>query len=330
MNKLFETKQLTVLSRLQTSAKNLSGLLAVVAVLCTVSCSDTDQPGPQLNIDTTLGQAVFAAPGDAANAFALALRNGDSEMLSKVLGANYREVLPLDAVDGEDINNFNKAWEKSNDLLPQGEHKVLITIGEGDWTLPIPISEGESGWYFDVEEGRERMRIRRIGRNELAAMQAVLAYYDGQMEYAQADRNGNGMLEYAQKFISSPGERDGLFWEVGDSDKPSPLGPLMGNLSPGGGYHGYFYRILKAQGENARGGAYSYMLGDKMRVGFALIAWPEEYGESGVMSFMVSHAGIVYEQNLGPDGVEITEEIPSYNPGEGWLAAKEVSGPTIN
>ena len=104
----------------------------------------------------------------------------------------------------------------------------------------------------------------------------------------------------------------------------------MGNLSPGGGYHGYFYRILKAQGENARGGAYSYMLGDKMRVGFALIAWPEEYGESGVMSFMVSHAGIVYEQNLGPDGVEITEEIPSYNPGEGWLAAKEVSGPTIN
>ena len=327
MKRLFKTTQLTVISQLRMTTRNLLGLLAAGAILGTASCSDTDQASVELKLDSTLGQAVFAEPEDAANTFALALRNKDTEMLNKVLGANYSEVLPLDGVDSEDIDSFVEAWDKSNTLLPQGERKMLITIGEGQWTLPIPISEGTTGWYFDVDEGLDRMRIRRIGRNELATMQAVLAYYDAQMEYAQLDRNGDGLLEYAQQFISTSGEQDGLFWEVGADDNPSPLGPLMANDTPGGGYHGYFYRILKAQGESARGGAYSYMLGDKMRAGFALIAWPAEYGESGVMSFIVSHDGIVYEQNLGPDGAEIAEETPSYNPVEGWLPAKEVSGP---
>ena len=327
MNLPIKNTQQTVVSRLNPIAKNLFGLLAAGAILCTVSCSDSDQAAAELNVDPVLGQAVFAMPEDAANAFALALVNDDMEMLGKLLGADYREVLPLDEVDGEDIENFITAWEKHNTLLPQGEQKMLLAIGEGEWTLPIPIVEGTSGWYFDVEEGRDRMRIRQIGRNELDTMQAVLAYYDAQMEYAQQDRNGNGMLEYAQKFLSTPGAHDGLFWEVEAGETPSPLGPLMADHESGGGYHGYFYRILNAQGENARGGAYSYLMGDRMRAGFALIAWPEEYGESGVMSFMVSHAGIVYEQNLGPDGADTAEAMPAYDPDDGWIAAKEVSGP---
>lgn len=327
MNRLSKTTQLTVVSQLRTTAKYLVGLMAAGAILCTVSCTDPDQSSAELNIDPTLDQAVFATPEDAAKTFVLALRNDDAELLRKVLGADYSEVLPLDTVDGEDVNNYINAWEKFNTLVPQGEHKMLIAVGEGKWTLPIPVSEGESGWYFDVNEGAERLRIRRIGRNELSAMQAVLAYYDAQMEYAEQDRNGNGMLEYAQKIISTPGARDGLFWHNETGDTLSPLGPLMADHASGGGYHGYIYRILDAQGEFAKGGAYSYMLGDKMRAGFALIAWPEEYGESGVMSFLVSHAGIVYEQNLGPDGAEITEAMSSYNPGEAWLPAKEVSGP---
>jgi hypothetical protein len=203
---------------------------------------------------------------------------------------------------------------------------MLIAIGEGEWTLPIPIVQSASGWYFDIEEGLDRMRIRRIGRNELDAMQAVLAYYDAQMEYAQQDRNGNGLLEYAQKFISTPGTQDGLYWEAESGATPSPLGPLLADRSQGGGYHGYFYRILKAQGENARGGAYSYMLGGRMQAGFAMIAWPEEYGESGVMSFLVSHEGIVYEQNLGLDGVDTAEAMSAYDPDADWIAAEEVSG----
>jgi hypothetical protein len=134
-------------------------------------------------------------------------------------------------------------------------------------------------------------------------------------------------LEYAQRFISTVGTHDGLFWEVEDGELISPLGPLMADHTPSGGYHGYFYRILKAQGESAKGGAHSYMMGDRMRAGFALIAWPEEYGESGVMSFIVSHAGIVYEQNLGPDGAETAKALALYNPDESWVPTQEVSGP---
>jgi len=323
----FKNTQQTVVSHMNSIAKNLFGLLAAGAILCTVSCSDSDQAAGELNVDSVLGQAVFAMPEDAANALTLALVNDDMEMLRQILGADYREVLPLDEVDSEDIDNFITAWEKQNTLLPQGEQKMLIAVGEGEWTLPIPIVAGTSGWYFDVDEGRDRMRIRQIGRNELDSMQAVLAYYDAQMEYAQQDRNGNGMLEYAQKFISTPGTRDGLFWETEAGETPSPLGPLMADRTQGDGYLGYFYRILDAQGEHARGGAYSYLLGDSMRAGFALIAWPEDYGESGVMSFMVSHAGIVHEQNLGPDGADIAESMSAYDPDDGWIPAKEVSGP---
>ena len=308
----------------------LFGILAAGSILCMVSCSDSDQVGAELNVDPALGQAVFAMPEDAANAFTLALVNHDLEMFSKVLGADYREILPVDEIDSEDVGNFLAAWEKHNTLLPQGDQKMLIAVGEGEWTLPIPIVAGTSGWYFDMEEGVDRIRIRRIGRNELDVMQAVLAYYDAQMEYAQQDRNGNGLLEYAQKFISTPGAQDGLFWEVEAGATPSPLGPLPADRSKGGGYHGYFYRILKAQGENARGGAYSYMLGDKMQAGFALVAWPEEYGESGVMSFLVSHAGIVYEQNLGPDGADTAEAMSAYDPDADWIPAEEVNGPSAN
>ena len=201
------------------------GLLVAGVILCTVSCSDSDQTSEELNVDPALGQAVFAMPEDAANAFALALVNNDLEMLSKVLGADYREILPVDEIDSEDVGNFLAAWEKRNNLLPQGDQKMLIAVGEGEWTLPIPIVAGTSGWYFDMEEGADRIRIRRIGRNELDAMQAVLAYYDAQMEYAQQDRNGNGLLEYAQKFVSTPEAQDGLFWEVEAGATPSPLGP---------------------------------------------------------------------------------------------------------
>ncbi len=327
MKKLFKTTQLTVVSHLQTIARSLLGLLAAGVILSAVSCSDTDQASGELKLDPVLGQAVFAAPADAANAFTLALETRDAEMFTKLLGDNYHEVLSIEDVDEEDVDNFIEAWKQANSLSPQGDNEMLITIGEGGWTLPIPITRGNSGWYFDVDEGRERIHIRRIGRNELATMQAVLAYYDAQMEYALLDRNGNGMLEYAQKFISTPGTRDGLFWESEEGDQVSPLGPLMADHTSDGGYYGYFYRIMSTQGKSAKGGAYSFMLGDKMRAGFALVAWPEEYGESGVMSFIVSHTGTVYEQNLGPDSAEIAEAMTSYNPDESWVPAKEVSEP---
>lgn len=327
MKNLYNTNQSPVVSQSNRTTKYLLCLLALGVILFTASCSDADKTGAELNVDPTLGQAVFAEAEDAADAFTEALRTRNRDAFKKILGAEYEAVLPVDTVDDEDVDNYLNGWDEFHTLVPQGENTVLIAVGEGEWTMPIPVTRGSSGWYFDIEEGRERMRIRQIGRNELDTMQAVLAYYDAQMEYAQQDRNGNGFLEYAQKFISTPGTTDGLFWENEDGETVSPLGPLMADDSPGGGYHGYFYRILKAQGESANGGAYSYMLGDSMRAGFALVAWPAEYGESGVMSFIVSHSGIVYEQNLGPDGAEVAKAMTSYNPEEGWVPAKEVDGP---
>ena len=327
MKNLIKTTQLSFVSQIHTTTRYLFWLLATGVILCTSSCSDADKTGAELDVDPALGQAVFAEAEDAANSFTQALRTQDQDAFKKMLGTEYQTVLPLDTVDDEDVSDYLSAWAKSHTLVPQGENKVLIAIGEGEWTLPIPVTRGSSGWYFDIEEGLERMRIRRIGRNELSTMQAVLAYYDAQMEYAHQDRNDDGLLEYAQKFISTPGTHDGLFWENEEGETVSPLGPLMADDSSGAGYHGYHYRILNAQGESAKGGAYSYMLGDNMRAGFALIAWPAEYGESGVMSFIVSHSGIVYEQNLGADGAEVAKSMTTYNPEEGWTPAKEVSGP---
>jgi len=323
MNKLSINTQQTVLSRIQAFGQYLFATLAAGAILLSASCSEPDQASVELTVDPVIGQAVFVTPEDAANAFVLSLANDDTEMLGKVLGADYREVLPLDQVDGEDVDRFITAWEKFNTLLPEGDGKMLIAVGKNEWTLPIPVVAGASGWYFDIDEGLENMRIRRIGRNELATMQAVLAYYDAQMEYAGQDRNGNGLLEYAQRFISTPDTHDGLYWEAEPGETPSPLGPLMADHTPGGGYHGYFYKILDAQGAHARGGAYSYLIGDQMRAGFALIAWPIEYGDSGVMSFMVSHAGIVYEQDLGPDSASIAAAMQVYDPGPGWTPAED-------
>ncbi len=327
MKNLLNSIQSPVVNQIHASARYLFWLLAVALVLCTASCSESDGVGGELNIDPKLSQAVFDNPEEPAILLAKALKDADPELINQLFGADYREVLPLDTVVQEDIDNYLNAWDKFHALVPQGEGKVLIAIGENEWTLPIPITQGTSGWYFDIDEGLERMRIRRIGRNELATMQVVLAYYDAQMEYAQQDRNGNGFLEYAQKFISTPGTTDGLFWENDEGETVSPLGPLLADESNEDGYHGYHYRILHAQGESAQGGAYSYLLGGNMRAGFAVIAWPVEYGESGVMSFIVSHSGIVYEQNLGPDSAELAKAMTSYNPDEGWTPTKEVSGP---
>lgn len=325
MNLISENTQQTVISQLHAMGKSL--FAAVALVLCTASFAESEPTAEGLVVEPAIGQAVFTEAGDAANAFALSLETKDTEMFGQLLGADYQQVLPLDDVDSDDVERFVAAWKKSNTLLPEGDDKMVLAVGENNWTLPIPIVKGASGWYFDMEEGLERMRIRRIGRNELATMQAVLAYYDAQMEYAEQDLDGDGVLDYAQKFVSTPGTRDGLYWEVEPGAEPSPLGPLMADHNPGGGYHGYFYRILEAQGEHARGGAYSYMIGDKMRSGFALIAWPAEYGDSGVMSFMVSHAGIVYEQDLGPDGADIAKNTQLYDPAPGWRPSQEVNGP---
>lgn len=294
------------------------------SILMVTSCSNLNQP-VVLEVSPVVQQAVFKTPEQASQAFFQVMKNHNETQYQQLLGENFRQVLPMDTINRSDVENFIAAWKQSHKLIPQGQKKNLIAVGDDDWTLPIPMIKTTTGWHFDIKEGMERMRIRRIGQNELATMQAVLAYYDAQIEYAQQDRNGNHILEYAQKLISSSGKQDGLFWQQSTGKPLSPLGSSHGDRSKNGGYYGYYYRILKAQGEKAKGGAYHYLINNEMRSGFAIIAWPKHYGETGIMSFIVNHNGIVYEQNLGIDGERIAKNMLAYNPDKGWVASKEVS-----
>ena len=186
---------------------------------------------------TTLAQQTFESPALAAEAFVDAVATGNAQALASILGTDWKTFFPTDNIDQEDIDAFLAAWGKTHRFKSIAYGKVQLAVGPGDWTLPIPIVKKGERWRFDTLAGAEEMRIRRIGRNELSTMQALLAYYDAQKEYAQADRNGDGMLEYARGLVSSLGEHDGLYWPVSDGEAQSPLGPLFGDDTPGHDYH---------------------------------------------------------------------------------------------
>ena len=271
------------------------------------------------------GQQAFGSPEAAADAFTEALRKADAPALAKVLGANYKQFVNTDGVERADIETYLAAWDKQHQVNAEGD-KAVVAVGDGGWTLPIPIVKHKAGWQFDPAAGADEMRTRRIGRNELATMQAILAYYDAQREYSTVDHDGDGVYEYAQKFVSTKGKKDGLYWEAPPDAGESPLGPLLAQQKPKGGtgYYGYHYKIVTKQGKDAPGGAYDYIIGKRMRGGFAAIAWPVRYGDTGVMSFMVSHAGILYEKDLGPNTNSIAQAMVTFNPDPSW---QEVSVP---
>ena len=267
---------------------------------------------------TSFAQKAFPTPDAAAQAFVDALSRSDIEGLRTVLGPDWRRFVPEGTVDQEDVYEFLGAWAKQHKVVLEQPDKAVLAAGTGDWTLPVPIVKSAAGWRFDPKAGVDAMRSRRIGRNELNAMQAALAYFDAQKEYAQKDRDGNGVLEYAQKFVSAPGKHDGLYWPDATGQDESPLGPLYAGQRAGEGYHGYHFKIIKAQGKDAPGGAYDYVIGNRMRGGFALVAWPIQYGETGVMSFMVSHDGTLYEKDLGPGTDASVRALTRFNPDPTW------------
>lgn len=266
----------------------------------------------------TLAQQTFESPALAAEAFVGALATNDAQALASILGADWRSFIPTDNIDREDVDAFMAAWNKTHRFKSIAYGKVQLAVGPEDWTLPIPIVKKGERWRFDTLAGAEEMRTRRIGRNELSTMQAMLAYYDAQKEYALADRNGDGMLEYARRLISSPGKHDGLYWPVADGEAQSPLGPLFGDDTLGNNYFGFHYKILTAQGPNAPDGAYDYLIKDRMRAGFALVAWPVTYGDSGVTTFLVSHDGRVFQKDLGPDTDQIVRAMVRFDPDSSW------------
>ena len=271
-------------------------------------------------------QQAYPTPKAAADALVAALgtERADPAALAPVSGQDWGRYIPLDNVDRKDTDAFIARYREAHAFKKSGSKRTTLTVGKEGWTLPVPLVKGADGWKFDLAAGEPELRARRIGRNELDAVQAALAYYDAQFDYAKADRDGDGVLEYAQKFVSSDGAHDGLYWdEIGDGGDESPLGPLFGADTRDGVWPGYHSRILGAQGPSAPRGAYSYTLGANMSRGFALVAWPARYGDSGVMSFMVSHDGEVFEKDLGPESDTVAKSMAAFDPDSSWKEVDE-------
>ena len=270
-------------------------------------------------------QKAFASPEAAMNAFGDAVATNDEEAMKTLLGADFHRLIP--PAGAEIRYRFLAAWARSHAVRPEGEAKALVAVGNEGWTLPIPIVKAAQGWQFDTRAGADEIRVRRIGRNERAVMKVMLAIYDAQKEYARRDHNGDGMLEYAARFASSSGKKDGLYWQTEAGEDPSPLGFAVASAQSAGaagraGYYGYRYKLLTAQGKNAPGGAYDYVVRGRMIGGFAVVAWPARYGDTGVMTFMVSHDGAVYEKDLGPGTAASAGATRRFDPDSSWRKAE--------
>jgi hypothetical protein len=272
----------------------------------------------------------FTSPEDAAKALVESMRAGDLKGIYAVLGpGSGKLIFTGDKVADKALRDqFVAAYEKSMKLEREGDAKATLLIGEKDYPFPYPLVKGAAGWRFDAKSGAEEIINRRIGTNELAAIQVCLAYVDAQREYALADRTGNSLPQYAQKIISTKGKHDGLYWPTKAGEPQSPLGPIVsrakseGYSEVGGGYYGYRYRILTGQGKDAPGGAYNYVVNGKMIGGFGMVAWPVRWGVSGVMTFICNHDGVVYQKNLGADTATIAEKMTRYNPDSTWKKAE--------
>jgi len=271
-------------------------------------------------------QQAYSSPENAAAALVAAVKTGTKSAILKVLGNAGADIVESgdDVADAEMRQRFLSAYDARNSIRTEGNKKATLILGADDFPFPIPLVNNKAGWEFDTAAGRREILYRRIGRNELDAIQTSLAFVDAQNEYAEKDRTGEGAGVYAQNIVSSPGKKDGLFWR--DDSDPSPLGELAAQATAEGykageqatPYHGYYFRILKAQGPDAPGGALNYVVKGKMIGGFALIAYPAEYGNSGVMTFMVNHAGTVYEKDLGTRTERIVRRIYWFDPDQTW------------
>ena len=283
-----------------------------------------------LSLAQTVKQRTFTSPEEAVRAMVEALNSNDSKALEAIFGPDSRDLLTSGdpVADKSGRERFLRLYGEEN-RLEQTDDEVVLSIGNEDWPFPIPLVKKDGLWRFYTEEGREEILARRIGRNELSAIQVCLAYVDAQREYALKDRDADGLLQYAQKFRSDKGMKNGLYWEVKEGEKQSPLGPLFAAAQEkgysgksGGGqpvpYYGYYYRILKGQGKNAPGGAYDYMVKGEMIGGFALVAYPAKYAFSGIMTFIVNHDGTVYQKDLGPNTEKAAQAMELFDPDSTW------------
>ncbi len=286
--------------------------------------------------EAAVKQKGFASPEAAVKAFEAALKADDDKELLAIFGPDARDLIysgdPIS--DKERRENFIKEFDLKNRIDNEG-NKMVLNVGEKDWPFPIPLVRKGGHWFFDTIAGKEEILNRRIGENELNTIQTMLAIVDAEREYAMKDSDGNGVLEYAQKFRSDPGKKNGLYWETKEGEEPSPLGELVADARAEGytkasekpmPFHGYYFRMLKKQGKHAPGGAFDYVVDGKQIGGFAVVAYPAKYGNSGVMTFLVNHDGAVYQRNLGKNTASMAKTMKAFDPDKTWKKVKEKSG----
>jgi DUF2950 family protein len=279
-------------------------------------------------------QQSFKAPEEASEALAKAARDKDTKALLRVLGKDGEDIVssgdPVEDAAARD--KFLAAYDAKHEIKADGDKATMI-VGKDDFPFPIPLVRKKGQWVFDTEAGRVEILARRIGRNELDTIQTCLAYVDAQNDYAEKDRTGAGPGVYAQRIVSTKGKKDGLYWPAAQGEDESPLGELAARATAQGyraketpqPFHGYYYKILKRQGASAPGGAMNYVAQGKMIGGFALVAWPAEYGNSGITTFMVNHAGTVYQKDLGPRTEKLAPDIEAFNPDKTWTKTEAPS-----
>lgn len=307
-------------------------------------------PSPQSHLVSTLRQCArvaatiaflttatgafaqeYKTPDEAVAALIVAAKAADRPALMRVLGPGSAEIVSSgdEVADASARKRVIEAYDTKRQVVMEGADKAVLIIGNEEWPFPIPIVRKDSTWRFDTAAGRDEILFRRIGRNELNAVQTSLAYVDAQHEYAEKAIGGNGV--YAQRIVSQPGKKDGLYWPAQSGEDESPLGDLAAAASAAGyragqqraPYHGYYYKILTRQGPNASGGAIDYIARGKMIGGFALVAYPAEYKNSGVMTFLVNHQGVIYEKDLGPNTAAIASGMTTFDPDKTWQRVSE-------
>jgi hypothetical protein len=275
-------------------------------------------------------QKTFGTPDEAVDALAAALKADDDAALVAIFGDKHKElvVTPDRGANSATRARAVAAMQTFRRLEDQGNDRRVLVIGDQAWPFPIPLVKSGERWRFATEQGEDELINRRIGANERSAIMVVRAYLDAQKEYASQDRNGDGVLQYAQRLGSAPGKHDGLYWpaDAAKGEEESPFGPLVAESAAylkghkaGDAYRGYHFRILTRQGKSASGGSYSYVINGRMIAGFAMVAYPAQYGQSGVMTFIVSHNGKVFEKDLGKNSSEIGAKMTAFDPA-GWKA----------
>lgn len=300
--------------------------------------SESADAAPMAPVDTPAAEAEepavppmrFETPDAAVMALIEAAAEEGPDALYGVLGSDLEELVSGDPVaDAADRQRFVELAQQEADLEDETADSAILVVGPEDWPFPIPLAKDDQGWYFDTRAGIEEILDRRIGLNELHAIATARAFVDAQREYAAADPDGDGVRAYADRFWSSEGKRDGLYWPTKEGEPESPMGPLAAEAVEEGyqirkegegprPYHGYYFKILTAQGPKAPGGAKSYLKDGRLTEGVALLAWPASYGNSGIMSFQVNQRGMVYQADLGEDTATAAAAIDAYDPGEGW------------